>query len=76
MREIYSIKGERYSYDESTGRIFKDGVLLPTSEAEPVFSGNGKENVAPTFSGILLKNKGMLLSLSGKENPITDSNII
>lgn len=76
MREIMSLRGERYSYDELTGRIFRDGVLLPSSEVEPVFSGNNKDGQVPRLSGILLKERGSILTLSGKENPIVDPNTI
>ena len=73
MIEIFTIKGERYSYDEATQRIFKDGKLLSSVQAEPVFSNVDE---APRFSGIYLKDINSILSLSGKINPITDTNSI
>ena len=75
MIEVVTIKGEKYSFDESTQRIFKDGVLVPGTAAEPVYSSieHGK---LPTFSGILLKTTNSILSLSGNINPITNINNI
>lgn len=75
MRDIYTIKGEHYSYDENTTRIFKDGQLLSSTEAEPVFQGLSEDSV-PMFAGIYLKNLDAILSLTGKLNPVTDVNTI
>ena len=74
MKEIYSERG-RYAYDEETGRIYKDGYVVPTTQAEPVFSGQTEET-APEFSGILLKTTGEVISMSGKINKVTDPNSI
>lgn len=70
MIDIVTIKGEKYSFDESTQRIFKDGVLVPGTVAEPVYSGDFN------FSGILLKSSKSVLSLNGNINPITNINNI
>ena len=75
MVEIATVKGELYSYDEATMRIFKDGVLLSSVKAEPVFSGFS-DTTPPKFSGILLKDNSTILSLSGKLNTITDINAV
>jgi len=69
MIDIITIKGEQYRFDPETERIFKDGKLIPRSEAEPVYSDT--ENY-PKFSGIFLKNLGSIVSLSGKTNSLTD----
>ena len=50
MIDIITIKGEKYGFDENTQRIFKDGVVIPKTVAEPVYSGPNL-----SFSGILLK---------------------
>ncbi len=70
MIDIVTIKGEKYSFDESTQRIFKDGVLVPGTVAEPVYAGDFN------FSGILLKASKSILSLNGNINPITNINNI
>lgn len=75
MIEILTQKGEKYSYDPSTDRIFKDGYLIPSSIAEPIFSNTGND-LAPKFSGIYLKDVGMILSLSGKYSQISNPNFI
>ena len=75
MKDIYTLKGEHYSYDEDTTRIFKDGRLMPSTEAEPVFQGLSEDSV-PVFAGIYLKALDMVLSLTGKLNPVTDANTI
>ena len=72
MIEIVTLKGERYSFDPDTQRIFKDGILIPDSEAEPVFSE--LESGEPEFSGIYLKKTNQIVSRSGKVNTIVDPN--
>ena len=73
MIEIVSFKGETYKYDPNTERIFKGGLLLDPSEAEPVYSNVDKN---PEFAGILLKALGSVLSRSGKINEVVDINSI
>ena len=74
MIDIATLTGERYSFDPDTQRIFKNDILVPTSEAEPVFSEMGEGQ--PEFSGIFLKKLGKVISRSGKINSITDPNNI
>ena len=74
MIDIYTLKGERYSYDENTMRLFKDGVLLSSAVAEPVFQDNGSE--IPEFAGVYLKDSNKVVSLSGNINTVTDPNSI
>lgn len=75
MIDIITIKGERYSFDEDTQRVFKDGVLLSSVQVEPVYSRLARESL-PVFSGLLLKDTNSILSRSGKINPVTDINAI
>lgn len=75
MIYITSEKGENYSFDPSTSRIFKDGYLMSNTEVEPIYS-NIEEDVAPRFSGILIKETKTILSLSGKYNQISNPNTI
>jgi len=74
MIDIYTINSERYSYDESTMRIFKDGKLLSQTIAEPVFQNNSSG--IPEFAGIYLKESNKVISMSGNINTITDPNSI
>lgn len=75
MINIITKTGESYSFDPSTSRIFKDGVLLSSSKVEPVYSSTNSNS--PTFSGIYLKERGSILNLNGVENlAITDINLI
>lgn len=76
MIDIYNtITGEKYSFDEETQRIFKDGYLLSSSQAEPIYSSLDEDSL-PVFSGLLLKETNSILSLSGKINLITDINAV
>lgn len=76
MIDIYNtITGEKYSFDEETQRIFKDGYLLSSAQAEPIYSSLDEDDI-PVFSGLLLKETNSILSLSGKINLITDINAI
>lgn len=75
MIDIATIKGELYSYDPDTLRIFCDGKLLSSAKVEPVYSLNDNTEM-PEFAGILLKDTGNILSRSGKINKITDINAI
>ena len=75
MIDIFTISGDRYSYDEETERVFKDGKLLPSTIAEPLYQGFN-EDKTPKFSGIFLKLENKILSLFGNINPITDPNTI
>ena len=74
MIDIYTIKGERYSYDDTTMRLFKDGTLLSQVVAEPVFQNNSSG--IPEFAGIYLKDSNKIISLSGNINQIVDPNSI
>lgn len=66
MIDIITIKGERYSINKDTGRIFRDGVLVPSSEAQLVYSHLGDRDIPPKISGIWLKDSNSILTLTGK----------
>ena len=74
MIDILTLTGERYSFDPDAQRIFKNDILIPDTEAEPVFSE--LESGQPEFSGIYLKRLNKVVSRSGKINTITDLNNI
>ena len=76
MKDIVTLCGIKYSYDERTGRIFKEGQVLTSSQAEPVYSYLGDSSGEPVFGGILLKDIGSILTLNGKISPVTDPNTI
>ncbi len=76
MIDIITLRGEVYSFDPGTSRIFKDGVLLSSSKVEPVYSSSSTLGV-PIFSGIYVKDRGTIISLGGSENKaITDINLV
>ena len=64
MINIMSEKGESWSYDPDTQRLFRDGTVVPEITAIPVYSESG--GPVPEFSGILIKTTGQILSLGGK----------
>lgn len=76
MKDIVTLRGIKYSYDERTGQIFKEGQVLTSSQAEPVYSYLGDSSGEPVFGGILLKDIGSILTLNGKISPVTDPNTI
>lgn len=67
MIDIVTVKGETYSFDPDTLRIFKSGVLLSSAEVEPLFSDSLS---GPTFSGIYLKTKNKIISRTGKVSQV------
>jgi hypothetical protein len=76
MIDIISEKGERFSYDPDTGRIFRDGYLLSSVEVEPIFSNTPAPNTPPRFSGVFFKGRNEILTLSGKYNSVSNPNTI
>ena len=74
MIDIVTIKGEHYSFDPDTLRVFKDSTLLPNSEVEPVYSDS--PSGLPEFSGLFLKSTNQIISRTGKVSVLTDSNTI
>lgn len=75
MIDIPSKRGY-YSYDPETERVFLNDELIPSSKVSPIYSYYGKRHF-PQFAGLLLKEYNVILSLSGKENPVTeDENLI
>lgn len=75
MIEVVTLKGETYSFDPSTLRIFRDGILQSSTQVEPVYSEVDEFN-NPKFAGFFMKDVNAILSLSGKMNYITDPNTI
>ena len=75
MIDIISKKGEVYSYDPNTGRVFKDQMFIPRTEIEPVFSGSSDDDI-PEFAGLYLKNRGAVLTKNGVEKKLTQIDAI
>lgn len=76
MIEIKTIVGnDIYAFDEASQKIFKNGVVLPSVSCEPIYSCFDESDV-PKFSGIFLKDRNAIVSLSGVISPITDTDQI
>lgn len=73
MTNIITDDGENWGFDPDTKRLFKDGKVVPDTEAEPVYV-NLDPSVPPEFSGIYVKAINSIISLSGKVNRITNIN--
>lgn len=71
MIDIITKKGEKWSFDEDTKRLYKDGVLIPEGVATPVYV-NLDESVPPEFSGIYVKAIKSIISIAGNINRITN----
>lgn len=78
MANIIDIPSSRgnFSYDPETERIFRDGELVPSTEAQPIYAYYGKRHF-PQFAGIWLKEIDGILTRSGRINQRTgDVNLI
>lgn len=64
-----------YSYDEETEFIIKNGVITSSSDFEPVFTRDGKDEggLPPIFIGIFDKKNNKLISINGKVNNLTNN---
>lgn len=76
MINIVTKKGDLWSWDEEKGLIYKNNQVVSSVNAEPVFSEPSNKNNPPVFAGILLKDLGKILTLSGKMNTIVDPNVV
>ena len=74
MIEIVTIKGDKYSFDPETLRIFKGGEFLSKTDAEPVFMDAA--DGSPVFSGIYLKKTNQIVSRSGKVNGVDNADTL
>jgi hypothetical protein len=75
MIEIITIKGEKWSFDEDTKRLYRGNTLVPEVEAEPVYSYLDK-SLPPEFCGIYVKSINSIISMSGNINKITNADSI
>jgi hypothetical protein len=72
--EVRTARGDVYNFDPDTMRVYKDSVLIPSSEIEPVFSDSMTGE--PEFSGLWIKSSNQLISRSGNITTITDPNTL
>ena len=75
MIEIVTQRGEVYSFDPDTQRVFKGQMFVPRTEIEPVYSGSDDEGI-PEFAGLYLKGKGSILTKNGVEKKLTQIDAI
>ena len=71
--DFYAENGSMYSYEEETGFIKKDGVIMPSNQVQPVFIQPTNEDIPPQLSGLWLRGEGKIICRSGKINPVIDS---
>ena len=62
--------GEVYTFDPETNEIEKNGIVLPKSIAEPIYS-SGSSSKMPNFCGICLTGSH-IVSLQGNISRIED----
>jgi hypothetical protein len=75
MINIVAEDNNFYSYDEETEYIVKNGTIVPSSDFEPIFTRDGKDEhgLPPVFIGILDKKGNKIISVNGKINKLTDN---
>ena len=71
--DFYASDGSMYSYEEETGFIKKDGLVVPSTTIQPVFIQPSNNDVPPQLSGLWLRNEGKIICRSGKISPLIDS---
>lgn len=69
MIEIITEKGNRFTFDPDTQRLFRDGTFIPKTEVEPVYSGDN--GGIPELAGLLVKGSGTLITRNGLEKKLT-----
>lgn len=76
MIDIVDQSGHVYKFDEETGRLFKDDVVIPKYQAEPVYSDITNRNNPPVFAGIHFIQDGKILTRGGNFHQISDENSV
>lgn len=71
--DIYGENGVIYSFEEETGFIKANNMIMPSSSIQPVFIQPSNENIEPQLSGLWLRNEGKIICRSGKISPVIDS---
>lgn len=65
MSRIIDSSGNVYEFNQETGLISKNNVILSGLEYEPVFVSHPDNSIPPIFVGILSKRNGTVLCMSG-----------
>lgn len=73
MTRIIDSSGNVYEFNQETGLISKNDIILSGLEYEPVFVSNPDNSTPPVFVGILSKRNGTVLSMSGNTHKIINS---
>lgn len=71
--EIHCDNESIYSYEEETGFIRKDNMIVPSTLIQPVFIKPTNEELPPQLSGLWLRNEKKIICRSGRINPVIDS---
>jgi hypothetical protein len=71
--DFYTENGSTYSYEEETGFIKKDGVIVPSTLIQPVFIQPSNEDIPPQLSGLWLRDVNKIVCRSGKISSVIDS---
>ena len=71
--DIMGENGVIYSFEEETGFIKANNMIMPSSSVQPVFIQPSNENIEPQLSGLWLRNEGKIICRSGKISPVIDS---
>ncbi len=71
--EFLAENGSKYSYEEETGFIKKDGMVVPSTLIYPVFIQPANDDIPPQLSGLWLRNEEKIICRSGKISPTIDS---
>lgn len=74
MIEIKTIIGnDTYTIDPDNQKVYKNGVFVPSAE---LTYSNFDEDDVPQISGIYLRDRNVLVSMSGVISPVTDTDQI
>jgi hypothetical protein len=65
MEEFYTKKGDRYLVDLEKERVYKNNILLPSSEVEIVYSGSGE------FVGVYYNGANNIITRTGNTVTLT-----
>lgn len=71
--KIIDTSGNIYEYNQENGLISRNDVILSGADYEPVFVSYPDNSEPPIFVGILSRQTGTVLSMSGKTNKIINS---
>lgn len=76
MIDIWTSKGELYRFDEETGRVLRNDVVIPSYKVEPIYSDVTNRSNPPVFSGLWLKETNQIVTRAGNIHPVSDINAV